>query len=50
MIKITSNLTGPFITLFFLSLTAKSFIEECPIKTCCYLTPVIEQLNKPITT
>ena len=49
-ITISSNLIGSFNNLFFLNLTAKSFIRECPIIKCCYYTTVIGQFNKPITT
>ena len=45
-ITISSNLIGSFNTLFFLNLIS----EERPITKCCYWTPVIGQLNKPITT
>ena len=45
-ITISSNLIGSFNTLFFLNLIS----GECPITKCCYWTPVIGQLNKPITT
>ena len=45
-IKISSNLISSFNALFFLNLIS----EECPITKCCYWTPVIGQLDKPITT
>ena len=45
-----NNLIGSFNNLFFLNLTTKSFIWECPTTKCCYWTLVIRQLNKPITT
>ena len=44
---ISSNLIGSFNTLFFLTLKS---VGKCPITKCCYWTPVIRQLNKPITT
>ena len=46
-ITISSNLNGSFNTLFFLTLKS---VGKCPITKCCYWTPVIRQLNKPITT
>ena len=39
-----------FNTLCFLYLTKKSLTGDCPITKCYYWTPVIGQLNKPITT
>ena len=48
-ITISSHLIGSFNTLFFHNLTEKSFIGECSITKCCFWTPVIGQLNKPIT-
>ena len=49
-ITISSNVIGSFNSLFFLNMRAKSFNGECPMTKCCYLTLVIGQLNKPITT
>ena len=36
----SSNLIGSFKTLYFLNLTAKSFIGQCPMTKCCYRTLV----------
>ena len=49
-IRISSNLIGSFNTLFSLNVTAKLLIRECTITQCSYWTPLIGQLNKPITT